>query len=269
METTSDPFDGCEVEDPQGLLERIAKETPPPKRKYTRAPPKPRGRFGRQTDVPLAERLFINGVLRGIGSDGKPVIAYLSATQIASATGISNKSVEQYARRKGWQAKRKELLDKDERNPVPLENLPPDIVPGWRVKDVENGVLQGLPLPANPRARSISDALSILEAYILYFGEKVAAHEVKAESIKDLDIAIRLRAFLMGDAERRSEVKHVITLDEMQSKHRQAREAAIQIEDSGVAGVLAQGDGSADVDATGAPIVDAEFEDQAEAGDAA
>jgi hypothetical protein len=62
------------------------------------------------------------------------------------------------------------------------------------------------------------------------FSRNLTKNSVRADNIGDLDKALRLREFLLGHADSRKETQHVITLGEMQERHKQARERAAELD---------------------------------------
>lgn len=94
---------------------------------------------------------------------------------------------------------------------------------------------------ANPRPRATGDPQAILEKYLVHFEEAVDQKLIKRESMADVERAIRLLAFVKGQADSHKKITVVHTLDELARKHASVRAHATQIEDNGVAGVIGVG----------------------------
>jgi hypothetical protein len=99
---------------------------------------------------------------------------------------------------------------------------------------------------AVPRRLKTRDAESVLVAYIDLFADAVEKRTLRHDTIADLDKAIRLLAYVRGQAESTKAVHVSISLDAMQQRHREYRAHVIDVVDDEVAGVIGAGSGSAD-----------------------
>jgi hypothetical protein len=150
--------------------------------------------------------------------------------------------LDQRARRYGWGEKRRAFAAET------------GVVLG-RVPDVtlaKDG--SGQVVTAGKRSRR--DAEAILTAYIDLYADAVAKKRVRYDSIGDLEKAVRLLAFVRGQAESIKQTHTTVSLEIMQARHKAARAYVGGTVDDSVAGVLGRGTPAA---------VDAEFTEEAEA----
>jgi hypothetical protein len=83
---------------------------------------------------------------------------------------------------------------------------------------------------AKDLATTTAEQVAIIDRFTRQFSRNLEQKRVRADNVGDLDKALRLREFLLGHADTRTETEHVITLDEMQTRHMQARERALQLD---------------------------------------
>ncbi len=295
---SDDPFEGCEVDDPQGLIDRLARDDckrPKPNVGEPRATGYKKN--GVEVRWDLARRLYVYGLVIGTTSDGTKQIAYPSISRVAKTISVGRTTVARHAATEGWDIARDIAAKQNDVRPLAVDDVPlilksnrsldefdridrsiPKQIDQPTKKAITEAVQIARPAkpsvidleddePVNPRARLVEKAIETLSRFVDRFESAMALGDVKATSVKDFDVAMRLIAFLRGEADRRSEVKHVITLEQMQAKHAAARAHALTHGDAVVAGVLSMGD--ADADLEGVEVTDAEFEDVPTTGSAA
>ena len=73
------------------------------------------------------------------------------------------------------------------------------------------------------RAISAAEAVAIVDDYIRRFREALDGGRVRADGASDFNTMMRLKAFLEGKADSRQEVHGMITLEDMQARHRALR----------------------------------------------
>jgi hypothetical protein len=171
---------------------------------------------------PLAEKLYVEGELVGEAEHTRRV--YPSLKDIAQRVGTSKSNLNQRSWRYNWSDKRRSFQ---------AENA---IVPAFT---------QGNKLPAVdfvPRKLAKRDPESVLRAYIDLFAEAVEKRTVRYDTIADLDKAIRLLAFVRGQAESTKHVHVSVSLEAMQARHRELRQLVASRVDDDVAGVLGCGE---------------------------
>jgi hypothetical protein len=76
---------------------------------------------------------------------------------------------------------------------------------------------------AEARAMSTAEAIAIVDGYMQSFRNALDEGRVRTDSAGDFNTMMRLKAFLEGKADSRQEVQGVITLEQMQERHRALR----------------------------------------------
>jgi hypothetical protein len=212
-------------------------EDPPAKKKH--AGGRPKGRFDASIDWATAEKIFVEGEI----VDG--VRLFPTQTAIARRTGTTIANFSARVLRYNWKEKKRKFL-------LSLTDIPAaagfESLPQPPPQDLEN-----------PRKRSRRSPEKILEAYIEAFAKAVDSGDVRHDSVADLDKAVRLLAFVRGQADSTKQVHHTVTLDVMQQRHKALRTSLASADDV-TAGVLGQGvpgayesDGEA-IDTEGVPV---------------
>ena len=77
---------------------------------------------------------------------------------------------------------------------------------------------------AEARAVETEEVVQVLDDYFLGFKKALAEGQVRFDSPADLDRLVRLKELLLGNADSRSELQGGLTLEQIQQRHRQARE---------------------------------------------
>ena len=190
-------------------------------------------------DWTLAERLYVEGELEGEAEHTRRV--YPTRATIARRAGTTQASLDQYVRAHKWFDKREEFQKVNA------------IIPVVAAAPSTTGALRAA--RRKPAARTRGEAEGILVAYIDLFAEAVEKRTLKHESVHDLDKAVRLLAYVRGQAESIKATHATVTLDVMMQRHAGQRAAAHARIDDEVAGVLTQGDV---VDAVGVPVEEPE-----------
>ena len=76
---------------------------------------------------------------------------------------------------------------------------------------------------AEARAISTAEAIEIVDAYMRAFREALDEGRVRVDNASDFNTMTRLKQFLEGKADSRQEMQGVITLEQMQARHRALR----------------------------------------------
>jgi hypothetical protein len=90
---------------------------------------------------------------------------------------------------------------------------------------------------AEARAMSTAEAIAIVDGYMHSFRNALDEGRVRTDSASDFNTMMRLKAYLEGKAESRHEVQGVITLEQMQERHRALR-AQLESLDPAITGEL-------------------------------
>jgi hypothetical protein len=171
---------------------------------------RPRGGFSPTINWGLARELFDEG--------GRPL------SEIAARVGTTKQNLHKHARRFGWSERRAEG-----RGGAPF----PAPVSATRLA-VGGGAVNCAPR-AETQSRSPE---AILMAYIELFADAIEKGSVRHDCVADLDKAVRLLQFVRGQAESIKSTHATISLELMQSRHRELRAQMAATLDDDVAGVI-------------------------------
>jgi len=131
-------------------------------------------------------------------SDGTFAVEFPTYRQLADRFGITASVVSEYARRHNVKHRRQAAQDRVQSR-------------------VEEKIVE---FRAQAIAMTRDDEIRLVDKYLLDFGKALEAGKVRCDTIADLNTALRLKAFLQGEADSRSEVQTVIKLEELQERHR-------------------------------------------------
>lgn len=159
----------------------------------TRRPGRPSKAEGASFPVDELDRLLVHGEA---GEDG--LLRYPSYRELGARFGVAHSVVADYARRHNCRGRR-EQATADVRERV-----------GERV----------VAMRAEQAAVEEAALLRMLDRYFLAFEQALLEGRVRCDSPSDFNLMCRLKAFLQGDADSRSEVVDGISLEELQKRHR-------------------------------------------------
>jgi hypothetical protein len=189
------------------------------------------------------DQLLVHGELVEL-EDGSETVVFPTYREIADRFGVSTSVIADYAKRHNVKQRRKGARETVEHR-------------------VEEKLLE---IRANAIAITRDDQLRIVDRYILKFARAIEEDRVRLDSMSDLNIAMRLKEFLLGNAESRSETHtFVLKLDELQERHREAARR-VEVTTSAERGEVPKRPPEAtdatfmELGASGDAIVDAEFE---------
>jgi len=77
-------------------------------------------------------------------------------------------------------------------------------------------------LRATAVAITRDDEIRIIDTYIAQFEKALAEGRVRCDNIADLNTALRLKQLLMGDADSRSELNVIVSLQTLQARHNES-----------------------------------------------
>lgn len=170
---------------------------------------RPRGRTQDGEPWDRAEDLYVHGEL--VAAPNGPTTKYPSLREIARRCGLTPQGLHYRVRRFRWDERREQFR----------------AAAGAKVDDVL----------AEVRAAGTKNVVEVLEAYLALFAEAVQQRKVRYDCVADFDRAVRLLAFVRGEAEQRKEMRHVLSLEELQRRHMDARRLA-EHADPELAGVI-------------------------------
>jgi hypothetical protein len=189
--------------------------------------PRPRT-SGRKTNPlinwELAEKLYVEGELVGEGEHCERL--YSSIAAISARVGTSKGNLDQHISRYRWREKRRLFQS----------------VSGV-VRTGRPDIVDGLDGPKS-RAPVKRDAEAVLRAYLDQFAEAVEKRSVRYDTIADFERAVRLLAFVRGQAESTRHTHVTVSLEVMAARHKAMRATVDAHMDDEVAGVIGGGDGA-------------------------
>lgn len=176
---------------------------------------RPKGRHDPNIDWEAIENEYVWGETISRKPDGTYLRKYPTLLQIGEKYGVSKSLVHYYAKKKGWEERRlsaisttKEEFDKE---------------------------------MAKSRARETVEAVEVLDQWLLQFVDNVRTKKVRADAISDLNTVVRLKQFLKGEADTRSEQNVIVSLEQLQARHKTFRGKVVE-SDGAVAGELGEED---------------------------
>ena len=179
-----------------------------------RRPGRPRGRNDPSIPWPEIEAAFVHGITVDHDPDDTtielPERKWPTYAQLGKRFGCSQSLIHARSKRYQWDNRRKTFQERF------TEQLDEELA-----KDL---------------ATSTASQVAILDRFTTLFSRNLRNDGVRADNIADFDKCLRLREFLLGHADARSETNAVITLDSMQERHKLARARTVELEavDSGI-----------------------------------
>lgn len=157
---------------------------------------RPRGGFLPQHEVDwrAIEKAYIYGdVLDETGDPLHPDARhYPSMRELSERFGLHGSAIGTHSKRFGWVKRRKAFM-------ISLQ------------EETDRAV-------AKAAALSTADAVGIIDVWVGRFETALQANQVRADNVSDLNCIMRLREFLLGNADSRAETTHTLTLDAMQKR---------------------------------------------------
>ena len=181
-------------------------------------PGRPRKAEGPRVPYDEVDRLLVHGeVVKS--EDGKSdVVVYPSYRDLANRFGVAHSLIHQYGRKYNCLRRREQARSR-------------------LAAKVEQKVLE---MRATALALSKEDGLRMIDTYLLNFEKALADGRVRYDNPSDFNTMLRLKEFILGNADSRQEVHAVLSLEDLQARHRQmlrmqrgevdARDAVIDVE---------------------------------------
>lgn len=218
--TSSNPTDG-ELYDEQG------REQPERDENGRRRRGAPRGGFDRTIDWRSIEKDYLYG-WETEGSESDPLIPpirhFPTMRELGDKYGVHHSLIGRKAKQLEWRKRRKQF--KEALN-----------------EETDRAI-------AKAAALSTADAVALIDKWIGRWEANLRQKRVRADNVNDLDKILRLREFLLGNADQRSETNHVVSLDAMQQRYADQRAERVRRGElnasPALAGVLADGDAAGD-----------------------
>lgn len=155
----------------------------------------------RKRDTPIPwetiDRLLINGQRMKDVYSGLTTTRFPSYGEIARRFNCAKSSVSKYSSSRNCMERRQKFLEKER------ESYQERVIE--RVSDT--------------RALSTTDVIQIIDAFVEKFGKAVDEGKVRIDNPTDLNTLARLKEFLLGNADGRTEVTGTVTLEALQGRH--------------------------------------------------
>ncbi len=182
--------------------------------KGTRPPGRPRGRFDPRLDWDLIEREYVTGIA-GEPTNSSHVAArhWPTFRELGARHDVSHARVHQKSKRYQWKQRRE----------IAKQNY---------AIHLDEAIVKAAAL-------STAEQVGYLDDYIRRFGRSIQEGKVRVDVITDLDRAARLREFLLGNADTRTESNHKLSLVTMQERFKSRQGAKVQAGDALAAAALA------------------------------
>lgn len=159
-----------------------------------------------------AQRLYVEGETVE-GANGAVERKVWTFAALGKRYDCSTNTIRYYADRLKWTIS-KEIFQAELDRTLQKAKLSYD--PKARVRDIAS-------------ARLV--ALAACDAYIDAFVVKLAAGDIEIKSEAGLNTIARLREFLAGSADQRSETLHVVSIEQLQERHASARRLAAELDE--------------------------------------
>jgi hypothetical protein len=160
-----------------------------------------RPRKGEGPRVPYEDldRILVFGEVVPCEDGNGTTVYYPSYRELAERYGVSNSVIAEYAKSHNVQRRRKEA---QARIQVKAEQ-----------KLVE--------MRAKAIAVSKDDELRIIDTYLIGFETALAENRVRFDNAADFNTMVRLKEFVLGNADSRQEIHAALSLETLQARHRQ------------------------------------------------
>jgi len=190
----------------------------------------------RKAEAPLVpwqevDGLIVMGEKVNDEASGKPVVRYPSFAELAERYGVSKSLIGKYAAQHNCLKRREEN----------------------RVRERIRFETEVVKKRAKARAISTDDAVRIIDDYLERFDEALKEGRVRFDSAGDFNTMLRLKEFVQGRADSRQEIHGLLTLEEIQARHRRLRDELDEL-DPGLSGAVVPDDGD-DLDRKGGASV--------------
>jgi len=196
---------------------------------------RPQGR-PRKSDAPRVpwhevERLLVFGESVADEAEGPASMRYPSFREIAERYQVSKSLIGKYATKHNCLKRREENRAREQIQ--------------YEQKVVKKR--------AEARAISTDDAVRIIDDYLQRFEEALEEGRVRFDNAGDFNTMLRLKEFVQGRADSRQEIQGMLTLEEIQARHRRLRDE-IDALDPGLSGAVVPDDGNGKQSKGGASV---------------
>ncbi len=165
-----------------------------------------RPRKGEGPRVPYEDldRILVFGEVVPCEDGNGTTVYYPSYRELAERYGVSNSVIADYAKTHNIQRRRREAQARVQAK-------------------AEHKLVE---LRASAIALSKDDELRIIDGYIAGFEKAIAEGRVRFDNPADFNTMVRLKEFVLGNADSRQEIHAALSLESLQARHRQMIRAA-------------------------------------------
>lgn len=165
-----------------------------------------RPRKGEPPSFPRDEvdRLLVHGEVRTNPDGDGSAVHYPSYREIAERFGCAHSLIAEFSKKNQCRRRREEA----------------------RARATAQADAKLVELRATTMAMSRDDELRIVDACIARFEKTLAEERIQLSSASDINTLLRLKEYLQGGADSRSEVQTSISLEGLQTRHQQQIRAA-------------------------------------------
>jgi hypothetical protein len=165
---------------------------------------RPRKSEGPRVPYEELDRILVFGEVVPCEDGNGTTVVYPSYRELAERYGVSNSVIAEYAKTHNVQRRRR---DAQARIQAKAEN-----------KLVE--------MRATAIALSKDDELRIIDGYLSGFEKALGEGRVRFDNPADFNTMVRLKEFVMGNADSRQEIHAALSLESLQARHRQVMRVA-------------------------------------------
>jgi hypothetical protein len=172
--------------------------------------------------VPYTEidRVLVFGEIVPCADGETSDVRYPSYRELAARYGVSHSLIAQYSKRHDCLRRRE-----DARHRVTAR--------------AEQKLVE---LRASALAYARDDELRLIDSFLLGFERALADGRVRFDNPTDFNLMVRLKAFIQGGADSRQEVRAALSLEELQSRHRELLERSRTENSPALTGLIGEGD---------------------------
>jgi hypothetical protein len=160
---------------------------------------RPRKSEGPRVPYEEVDRVLVFGEVVPCDDGNGTTVVYPSYRELAERYGVSNSVIAEYAKTHNVQRRRREAQARIQAK-------------------AENKLVE---LRATAIALSKDDELRIIDAYLAGFETALVEKRVRFDNPADFNTMVRLKEFVMGNADSRSEIHAALSLENLQARHRQ------------------------------------------------
>jgi hypothetical protein len=165
---------------------------------------RPRKSEGPRVPYEELDRILVFGEVVPCEDGNGTTVIYPSYRELAERYGVSNSVIAEYAKTHNAQRRRREAQARIQAK-------------------AENKLVE---LRAAAIALSKDDELRIIDGYLSGFEKALGEGRVRFDNPADFNTMVRLKEFVMGNADSRQEIHAALSLESLQARHRQAMRVA-------------------------------------------